>query len=179
MHLVLAPFEPGKEAIQASKFAFWHATLDQFLLSNREFGVGYVDWQVIIVSQRQQLIQLMTVGGRVPGSDGTILEAPRGVGHNKIHVDVNDVAETLTVRAGSQRTVKVEQPRLQLRVLQLALFTSQRAVKPQQLPGPPVNRAGIGGIICRSDEQVACHAGALQRRLYCVVQAFTTDIARR
>jgi hypothetical protein len=110
---------------RSSKVAFLHALDDQLPLAIGKFAIGHVHAEVVVASQRQQLLQFMLVGGRIPRRDGTLLEALGSVGHDQLHVRVDDVAEPLALRTGAQRAVEAIEPRLRHWIAQAAVLAAQ------------------------------------------------------
>ena len=72
MHLVLVSIEPSEEAIQTAKVTFRYAALNQPKVLLLEFPERDIDGNVVIVRQRKQFVEFVSIGGRRPRCDRTL-----------------------------------------------------------------------------------------------------------
>ena len=99
----------------------------------------HVHRKVVVAGQRQQLLQLVGVGRRVPRRDGPLAERLVRVGNDQVHVDADHVAKTLALGTRPQRTVETVQPRLGQRILDAAILAGQLRAEAHPPPRPAVD----------------------------------------
>ena len=78
---------------------------DAAWLSSRN---GTSTGMIVIAGQREQFLQLMLVGRRVPRRNGAVAQRLVRVGHDQIHVDADDVAKAFALGTRPQRTVEAD-----------------------------------------------------------------------
>jgi len=140
VHLVLAPFQPGEEALQAAETAGRDPVDDQVEMLRTQLREGNVDREVVVVGQVEQLLQLMCIGRAVPRRDGTFAECLSGVGNDQLHVQVDHVAEPFALRTGAQRAVEAVQARLGIGEIQLAVDAGEARAEAHPPPRPAIDR---------------------------------------
>jgi len=124
-HLVLVPFQPVEEPAQAAEVPFGDALADDPQVLLAQLVKRHVDGQAIIAGQREQLVQFVRVGRRIPGSDRALAQRLEGVRHHQVHVHFYGVAEAFALRASAQRAVVVEQAGLRYGIIPTAVLATQ------------------------------------------------------
>jgi hypothetical protein len=140
VHLVLAPLQPVEEAAQTAEAALGHPVVDQSQVGFAQLLERHVYRQPVVVGQGQQLLQFVGVSGGVPRRDGAVADRLGRIGDDQIHVDIDDVPESFTLRTCAPRTVVVEQPRLGFQVVASTCLAAQSAAEPPAIPRPAVHR---------------------------------------
>ena len=113
VHLVFLPIEPPEEsadALVASSVAFD----DEPPLVVGQLGPRHFQPDLVLAGRALQLRELRAIVRLAPRLDGALLDRLRLVGHHQIHVELDDVAEPVTGRAGAERVVEREEPRLRV-----------------------------------------------------------------
>ena len=119
MDFVLLPLQPAEEAPDAAVFLrpFDH----ECLLSFGEIGPGDVERHLGLARRALQFGELRAVVRLAPRLDGAQLNRLALIGHDQIHVELDDVPEAMTRRAGAKRVVERKQTRLRIFVRDAAL----------------------------------------------------------
>ena len=94
----------------------------------------HVGRNVVIAGQREQFLQFVRVGRRVPRRDGPLAERFARIGNDQLHVEPDDVSESFALGAGAQRTVEAVQPRLGRGILDAAILAGQLRAEPDPPP---------------------------------------------
>ncbi len=87
--------EPGEESAQASEISLGHSLADDSQLLVVERAKGHVERQGVLIRQRDQFLQFVSVGRRVPRRDCSVANRFIQIGNDQIHVDIDHVAEPL------------------------------------------------------------------------------------
>ena len=120
VHLVFLPLEPAEEAADALvRVAV--AFDDEALFLVGELRPRDVEGDLRLLRRALQLGELRAIVRLAPRLDGAFLDRLRRIGHHQIHVELDDVAEAVAGRAGAERVVEREQPRLRILVRDAAL----------------------------------------------------------
>src|SRR5690606_33505858 len=117
--LVLLPLEPGEEPADArivAAIAFDH---DPPLLGG-EIAPRRVERNAEPLRLALQGRELLPVVRLRPRLDRPLPDRLRGIGHDEIEIELDDVAEAMARRAGAERVVEREEPRLRVLVRDLA-----------------------------------------------------------
>ena len=114
VHLVLLALEPAEEAADAVVVLV--ALDDERALLVGQIDPRHVEPDARLARRALQLRQLRAVVRLAPRLDGALVDRLRRIGHDQIHVELDDVAEAVAGRAGAERVVEREQPRLRLLV---------------------------------------------------------------
>ena len=117
--LVLLAFEPAEETADAVEFLV--ALDDEFLLGVGQLRPRHIETDPGFARSTLQFGLLRPVVRLAPRLDGALLNRLRGIGHDEIHVELDDVAEAVTCRAGTERVVEREQARLRIFVRDAAV----------------------------------------------------------
>ena len=118
MDLVLLPFEPAEEALDA--FPLRAVPFDdKMLLLVGELRPGNVEADAF-PGHALQFGELRPIVRFAPGFDRVLLDRLRRIGDDEIHVELDDVAEAVAHRARTERIVEREEPRLRDFVLEIA-----------------------------------------------------------
>ena len=156
MHLVFLALEPAEEP------------LDPFVpapspsITNGVLVVGqlrprHVQPHAARLGRALQLGQLRAVVRLAPRLDRVLLDRLRRIGHDEVHVQLDDVAEAVADRAGAERVVEREQPRLRHLVLDVA----GPALEP--LAEAVDDRLAVGRSCDRERRAAAFRVGGLDR----------------
>ena len=108
VHFVLSLFQPGDESVQTSELAFGNTLNNHFQVPLFQLSKRYIDGQIKVLCKVQQLLQLVSIGGRIPRSDCAVPQRLVWIGYHEIHVNVVNIPESFTGGTGSQRAVKTE-----------------------------------------------------------------------
>ena len=120
VHLVLLALEPREEAADAGELAA--VAVDDDL----PLGVGHLAPRRVerhaealgLFLQRRELGAVVRLGPRLHGA---LAQRLRLVRHDEVQVELDDVAEAVARRAGAERVVEREEPRLRVLVRDAAL----------------------------------------------------------
>ena len=115
------------------------------LFVDREVGPRHVEPDAA-AGGALQLGQLRAVVRLAPRLDRVLEDRLRGIGHDQRHVQLDDVAEAMTERAGAERVVEREQPRLRYLVGDVAHAALEALAE-------PVNARGFPGFFRQLDRE--------------------------
>src|SRR5262249_61832130 len=107
MDLVLLPLEPTEKATNAVVGAV--ALDDERPFVGGQVRPRHVETNACLPRRTLQLGELRAVMRLAPRLDRALIERLRRIGHDEIHVELDDVAETVTRRAGTERVVEREE----------------------------------------------------------------------
>src|SRR5882724_8544582 len=116
--LVLLALEMSEEATDTHEVVV--ALHHRFVLLMRELKPRNVYGNLLLARPAPQLSEQRAILGLRPWLDSTLGECLRLVGDHQVHVEINGVAESLAARAGAERIVEREEPRLRFFVANLA-----------------------------------------------------------
>src|SRR5579863_3415774 len=102
------------------------AAPDVVLLSRRQIAVRNVESNG---SGLFQLVQPWAIFGAAPGLDRAVFEREPLIGNDQIDIEVDCVSKALAARAGAERAVEAEQPRLGLFKAELAGLASELLIE--------------------------------------------------
>jgi hypothetical protein len=110
VHLVLLPLEPPEEAADpvVGAIALGH----ERALVVGQLRPGDVEPGARFARRPFELRELRAIVGLAPRFDGALVDRLRRIRNDQIHVQLDDVAEPVAGRAGAERVVEREQPRL-------------------------------------------------------------------
>src|SRR5262249_43079173 len=131
VNLVFLALEPAEEAAHPVETVA--SFDDELFLVVGEFSPGHVEPQLALFRRAVKFRELRWIGRLAPGLDRIVRDRLRGSGDDEIHVELDDVPESMARRAGAKRVVEREQPRLRRFVRDAALT----ALEPLR---EPVNR---------------------------------------
>src|SRR5207249_11152822 len=114
-------FEPAEESFHAFP-ARAVAVDDEPLLVVGEVRPRHVEADAS-ARRALEVDELRAVVRLAPGLDRVLLDRFRRIGDDQIHVQLDDVAESVTDRARAERVVEREEARLRDLVLEIALAT--------------------------------------------------------
>src|SRR5262249_35309954 len=114
VHLVLLPLQPAEESADAVELV--RALDDERLLFVGELRPRDVEANPRFLRSPLQLRELRPIVRLAPRLDGALLNRLRRIGHDQIHVELDDVAEAMARRTGAERIVERKQPRLRILV---------------------------------------------------------------
>ena len=120
VHLVLLALEPAEEPLdpfEARAVAFD----DEPLLVVGQLRPGHVEAHAARLRRALQLGELRAIVRLAPGLDRVLRDRLRWIRDDQRHVELDDVAEAVAERAGAERVVEREQPRLRQLVRDVAL----------------------------------------------------------
>ena len=128
VHLVFLPLEPSEETADALvAIRAVSAFDDKRLLLFGQLRPGHVEPDPRLLRRPLQLGQLRPVVRLAPRLDRVLGDRLRPIGHDEIHVELDDVAEAVAGRAGAERVVERKQARLRIFVRDAA-FTALEAL---------------------------------------------------
>ena len=117
MDLVFLPLEPAEEAADARVLLrILGAFDDEVLLLVGQVLPRHVEKHLRLLRRALQLRELRAVVRLGPRLDRALLDRLLRIRHDEIHVELDDVAEAVAGRAGAERVVEREQPRLRILV---------------------------------------------------------------
>ena len=108
--LVLLPFEPPEKA--ANPFIVAVAVDDELPLFIGQIRPGHVETDAALANGALEVRELRPIVRLAPWLDGAVIDRFRPVRHHQIHVELDDIPEAVARRAGAERIVEREQPRL-------------------------------------------------------------------
>jgi hypothetical protein len=110
MNFVLLPFQPPEKALDAVVVV---AALDhETPLLVGQIVPRHVETQTRRPGGPLQLRQTAAIVRLAPGFDRAGVDRLAAIGHDEIHVELDDVAEAMTGRARAERVIEREEPRL-------------------------------------------------------------------
>ena len=118
VHLVFLLVEPAEEA--ANAFVVVVAVDDEAPLLVGQLPPRDVEGNLRLARDALQFGELRAIVRLAPGLDGVLRDRLLRIGHDQIHVELDDVAEPVAGRARAERVVEREQPRLRVFVADAA-----------------------------------------------------------
>ncbi len=131
VNLVLLALEPPEESLHslvAGAVAVDHETL----LVVGQFGPGHVEAQTAHLGGALQVGQLRAVVRLAPGFNRVLRDRLRGIGDHEIHVEFDDVPESVAQRTRAKGVVERKQPRLRQLVRNVTLAAFESFAEPKR-----------------------------------------------
>jgi hypothetical protein len=155
VHLVFLALEPAEEAADA--FVITIAIDDEAALFLRELGPRRLEADVCLAGRPLQLGQLGAIVRLAPRLDRSLRDRFRRIGHDEVHVELDDVAEAVTRRTGAERVVEREEPRLRrlVRDATRAAFESLRELEAFGLAVEHDGKRGAAALSIRRLDRIS------------------------
>ena len=104
VNLVLLRFQPFEEALDAVPLP--SPVVQQVPFARRQLADRHIESQVVFLRSALEILVAILVAGRVPRRDRKLIEPEAAVWNHLLHVDADDPAVTLAVRARAERRVE-------------------------------------------------------------------------